>query len=211
MANTIKWIRQNISHFPVNHSVFHASAWMITATDVSVQGNFSTSVVCYWQNGLLLSSKTSKVVPMRAHTICIPSWFELKDSLWRYTGRPIIHYLFSHTLEGDTSHPEEQYMLCKHIDDGRLKAFCTQQNKIETINKSSSILKQRKMKTSSVPHLLQASHDSTLVESGTFRWSLESHKMKIHHQQHRTQALGWISQQAKPTHNFLWNTPPLWI
>lgn len=129
MANTIKWIRQNISHFPVNHSVFRASAWMITAADVSVQGNFSTSLVCYWQNGLLLSSKTSKVVPMRAHTICIPSWFELKDSLWRYTGRTIIRYLFSHTLNGDTSHPEEQYALFKNINDGRLKAFCTQQNK----------------------------------------------------------------------------------
>lgn len=46
-ANTIKWIRQNFSHFPLNHSVFHASAWMITAADVSVWGSFSTPVVCY--------------------------------------------------------------------------------------------------------------------------------------------------------------------
>lgn len=53
-----------------------------------------------------------------------------------------LNYLFSHALSGDTSHPEEQYVLCKHITDRRLRAFCTQKNKMEEINKSSSALKQ---------------------------------------------------------------------
>lgn len=43
-----------------------------------------------------------------------------------------------------TSHPKEQYVLCKHITptaDRRLKVFGTQKNKLKVINKSSLGLK----------------------------------------------------------------------
>lgn len=104
-----------------------------------------------------------------------------------------LYYLFSHALSGDTSHPEEQYVLCKHITDKRLKAFCTQKNKMKAINKSSSAVKQFLFLISDKENIQCPSPPTSCIRL-YFGWVwhfqvvlVNSHNENMsHHQQHGT-------------------------
>lgn len=114
--NKLKPVRI-FSHFPLNHSVLHTSAWMITPVDVSVWEMYlSTPMV--WDSKMddIYQEKPQKVVTTQiTHMNPILIWtkgFALKITAH---GEAHLYSLISHSLWGDMTHPRVQYLLCKHI------------------------------------------------------------------------------------------------